>query len=64
MSKFTSFIEDSYNELLHKVTWPSWPELQQSTIVVLIGFLIITLLLFGMDLISETSMEFFYDIFS
>jgi len=63
MSKFTKVFENSYNELMHKVTWPSWPALQQSTIVVLIGFLIITLILFGMDGVAEFIFEKFYEIF-
>ncbi len=63
MSKFTSFFENSYNELAHKVTWPSWPELQQSTIVTLIGFLLITAILFIMDGISEFVFETFYGLF-
>ncbi len=63
MSKFTKIFENSYNELMHKVTWPSWPELQQSTLVVLVGFLLITVILFGMDTISETIFETFYGFF-
>jgi preprotein translocase subunit SecE len=63
MSKFTKVFENSYNELMHKVTWPSWPALQQSTIVVLIGFLVITIILFGMDIVSETIFETFYGFF-
>jgi len=63
MSKFTKVFENSYNELMHKVTWPSWPELQQSTVVVLIGFLVITIILFGMDVLSETIFETFYGFF-
>lgn len=64
MSKFTKVFENSYNELMHKVTWPSWPELQQSTIVVLIGFLIITFVLFGMDGAAEFIFKQFYKIFN
>ena len=63
MSKFTKVFENSYNELMHKVTWPSWPELQQSTLVVLVGFILITVILFGMDGISEFIFETFYGFF-
>lgn len=60
MSKFGKYIENSYNELLHKVTWPSWPELQQSTIITLVGFAIIVTLLLGMDTVSRLVSEAFY----
>jgi preprotein translocase subunit SecE len=34
---------------MHKVTWPTWSELQGSAIVVLIASLIIALVVFLMD---------------
>ena len=36
-----------------KVTWPSWPNLQQTTVVVIVGMAIFTLLVFIMDAISK-----------
>jgi len=39
--KIRNYIKESYNELMHKVTWPTWAELQGSAIVVLIASLII-----------------------
>ena len=49
MSKLKAYIEDSYNELVHKVTWPTWAELQSSALVVMISSVIIALLIFAMD---------------
>lgn len=49
MAGITSYIKESYDELIHKVTWPSWSELQQSALLVLVASLIIALLVFGMD---------------
>ena len=37
MSKFGSYIQEAYDELIHKVTWPTWEELQQTTVIVLIA---------------------------
>ena len=34
---------DSWNELKNKVTWPTWPELQASAIVVAVAAIIIIL---------------------
>lgn len=53
MEKIKLYFQESYNELLTKVTWPSWSNLQSTTIVVLVGILIFTLLAFLMDSISK-----------
>ncbi len=42
MSKFGNYIQEAYDELIHKVTWPSWEELQQTTIIVLIALSLVT----------------------
>ena len=49
MSKKESYIKSSYDELVNKVSWPSWSELQSSSIVVAIASLIIALVVFLMD---------------
>jgi len=43
--------KESYDELVHKVTWPSWKQLQSSSILVLIASLIIAGIIFVMDYI-------------
>jgi preprotein translocase subunit SecE len=53
MEKVKLYVQESYNELMTKVTWPTWQNLQQTTIVVLIGLAIFTLLVFVMDAISK-----------
>jgi preprotein translocase subunit SecE len=53
MSRITTYFSDSYKELLEKVTWPTWAQLQQSTVIVLVATLIITLLVGGMDFLSN-----------
>lgn len=44
-----SYISESYNELVHKVSWPTWKELQSSAIVVLVAALLFSLLIWAMD---------------
>ena len=56
------YIKDSYNELLHKVTWPTWEELQQSTMIVLIATIIITAIVALMDFISNGVLQFVYSL--
>jgi preprotein translocase subunit SecE len=51
MESLVLYVKDSYNELVHKVTWPSWPSLLSSTRLVLVASVIIALIIFVMDLI-------------
>lgn len=59
--KLKTYISESYNELMHKVTWPTWPELQNSAIVVMVASLIFALIIFGMDFSFEKVMDQMYD---
>jgi preprotein translocase subunit SecE len=63
MSKLTAYIKDSYKELLYKVTWPTWDQLQQSTMIVLGATLVITLLVWIMDLVANNTLKFIYSLF-
>ncbi|MFQ5446461.1 MAG: preprotein translocase subunit SecE [Saprospiraceae bacterium] len=57
MEKVKLYIRESYNELLNKVTWPTWSSLQSTTVVVLVGLLIFTVFVFIMDAISKGFMN-------
>jgi len=57
------YIKDSYNELIKKVSWPSWSELQNSAIVVSIASLIIALVVFLMDISFKNILKAFYNLF-
>jgi len=59
-SKIKHYFEESYTELVHKVTWPSWSELQSSAIVVMIASVIIALIIFVMDFSFQKIMEGIY----
>ncbi|MBK8414517.1 MAG: preprotein translocase subunit SecE [Bacteroidetes bacterium] len=63
MEKISAYIKDSYNELMHKVSWPTWSELQSSAIVVLVASLIIGIVVFGMDSIFSFMMNLLYSSF-
>jgi preprotein translocase subunit SecE len=62
MSKVGSYIQEAYDELLHKVSWPTWDELQQTTIIVLVALALVTAVVFGMDLVAENVLTFVYKI--
>lgn len=63
MKKFINYIKECYTELVEKVSWPTWKELQSSAIVVSIASLIIALVVYMMDKSFEVLLENFYRIF-
>ena len=51
MSKFDEYVKSSYDELVHKVSWPTFKELQSSAVVVAVASIIIALIVFVMDIV-------------
>jgi preprotein translocase subunit SecE len=62
-SKVVNYFKESYDELMHKVSWPSWTELQGSAIVVSIASLIIALVVFCIDEVFQNVLMQFYKLF-
>ena len=60
MNKFRTYIQDTTNELLTKVSWPTWSELQGSAIVVMITSVIIAVIVFAMDWMFSNLMQLYY----
>ena len=60
MAAVTEYIKESYIELTQKVTWPTWRELQNSAVVVLIAAIIIAMIIYGMDEIIYFILNKFY----
>jgi preprotein translocase subunit SecE len=58
--KLQTYVSESYDELMHKVSWPTWSELQSSAIVVSIASLIIAMVVYLMDKSFQTILEQFY----
>lgn len=52
MNKIVHYFRESIKELTEKVTWPTWPQLQQSTMIVLAATLVITFIVLGMDFVT------------
>ena len=63
INKVSNYLQETYNELIHKVSWPSWADLQRSAIVVMIASLIIALVVFAMDGSLQFMFEKFYEFF-
>lgn len=55
------YILDSFEELTKQVSWPSWSELQNSSIVVAVASVIIALLVYFMDSSLSKLLNAFYD---
>ncbi len=60
MQRLILSVKESYNELINKVTWPTWPNLQSSTILVLVASVIIALLVFLIDTVSRQIVDIIY----
>ncbi len=57
LEKITGYCKESYNELVHKVSWPTRSELSSSAVVVLTASLLIALVVFLMDSVFQFVME-------
>ena len=54
------YVKESYNELVNKVTWPTFPQLQSSTIVVMVASVIFAVVVLAMDVTFENVMAGIY----
>ncbi len=59
-NKIGAAFRDSYIELTQKVSWPTWSELTNSAVVVMVASLIIALVVLGMDKTFESILNFVY----
>lgn len=60
IEKTKTYFRETYTELVEKVSWPTWPELQGSAVVVMIASLIIALMILAMDSTFKLIMETLY----
>lgn len=63
MNKIKAYFQEVGEELLRKVTWPTWSELQESAIIVMIATLIFAVVVFTMDFSFNKGMEKLYTLF-
>ncbi|MFT4971707.1 MAG: preprotein translocase subunit SecE, partial [Saprospiraceae bacterium] len=62
MDRLKLYIKESYNELVNKVTWPSLASLQQTTVVVIVGSIILTGIVAIMDGVWKNLLTTIYDL--
>ena len=58
-----TYCKESYNELVHKVTWPTSKELASTAVLVLSASIIIALIVFGINFVFEKIVDLIYSIF-
>ncbi len=60
-NKAISYIEEVQKEM-QKVSWPKRTELVNNTIITLVSAFAVALLIFGMDRVIQTVLEFVYGV--
>jgi preprotein translocase subunit SecE len=53
MDKISLYLRESWQELSKEVSWPTFAQLQESTLVVLAATAILALVIFTMDVINS-----------
>jgi preprotein translocase subunit SecE len=60
MNKIIAYFKDVYHELINKTSWPTWPDLQNSAIVVMVASVIIASVVYVMDLSFDQVLQWIY----
>ncbi|MBB6611388.1 preprotein translocase subunit SecE [Pontibacter sp. Tf4] len=63
MSNIKDYINGTVVEMRDKVSWPAYKELQNSSVLVLIGSLVFALIVGAMDFVFDSSLSWFYNQF-
>ena len=56
IARLTQYVKETGQEM-HRVSWPTWAELKESTVVVLITVLVVTFFIFIVDQIMSFVMK-------
>jgi len=60
LTRFVNYCKLSYNELVHKTTWPTGKQLTSQAMLVLVAALIIAVIVLAMDQVFQFVMNLFY----
>lgn len=63
MKKISAYLNETYDELINKVSWPTWSELQNSAVVVSIASLIFATVVYLIDASFSSMLKQFYRLF-
>ncbi len=59
--KIKTYLKDVHNELVNKTSWPTWGELTNSAIVVMVASVIISAIIFAMDISFKNVLSWVYE---
>ena len=59
-NKLFADIQESYSELVYKVSWPTSTQLVNSAMIVLVASIILSLIIWGVDEVINFIMETIY----
>ena len=62
LDRIRLYINESYDEIRTKMTWPTWTNLQSTTGVVLLACLFLAILIFLMDSSANQVLKLIYGI--
>ena len=63
MIRSTREFTGDVQEEMRKVTWPDWPQLKNSTFVILVFMLVVTLIIALMDFVANNALEMLRGLF-
>ena len=62
MDKILLYLQESYNELMDKVSWPTRQNLVDSAKVVVVSALMLSVMVFVMDFVVNQVLNFIYSL--
>jgi len=62
MEKLKTYLQSSYEEFAKHSTWPTWAELQKSTVLVIVASVMFSLVVFAMDKSLAGALDFLYSL--
>lgn len=60
MAGFKEYVSESYDELKNHVTWPTYPEAQKLTVIVLVFSVVFALAIWGVDTVFSSVIEQYF----
>jgi len=64
MANIKTYLQETYDELVNKVSWPTRQELMNSAVIVMVATFMIAIVVFLMDISLKEVMELIYGLFT
>ena len=60
--KLLTDLQDSYTELVYKVSWPSKKDLANSTVIVMVASILMAIVIWAIDVVFDSVMNLIYSL--